>query len=73
VSFGAVLVGFGAMLMCLRRVFLGFLVVARFMVYGVQVMTLGGLRVMVSRSQVVLGRMMFYSRHNDLPMLIRRI
>jgi hypothetical protein len=47
------------MLMCLRRVFLGFLLVARFMAYGGQVMTLGGLRVMLSRSQVVLGRLMF--------------
>jgi hypothetical protein len=59
VSFGAVLLRFGAMLMCLRRLFLGFLVVARFMVYGGQVMTLGGLRVLLSRIQVVLGRLMF--------------
>jgi hypothetical protein len=55
VSFGAEFVRFGAMLLCLCRVFLGFLVVARFMVYCGQVMTLGGLRVMLSRSQVVLG------------------
>jgi hypothetical protein len=50
VSFGAVLVRFGASLMCLSRMLLGLFMVARFMVYAGHVMMLGGLRMKIRRN-----------------------
>jgi len=53
VGFG---VRLGAVFARLRRVLLGLFVVARLVVYGGQVMMLGGLRMSLRRVQVVLGR-----------------
>jgi hypothetical protein len=50
VSFGAVLVRFGASLMSLSRMLLGLFMVARFMVYAGHVMMFGGLRMKIRRN-----------------------